>query len=87
MTSAVKDRAAVKLAAVTPSDSADLPGGVCDSLWVGGVGNIAVIAQDDTAAVTLTAVAAGSHVNVRARRVMSTNTTATLIVAMYKPGA
>ena len=72
-----------KLVLAALSDTVDLPGGVCDALWVGGAGNIAIIAEDDTSAVTISSVAAGTRLDIRAKRVMVTNTTATLIVAWY----
>ena len=71
------------LRAVTPSDSVALTLGPCRAIFVGAAGNLAVIAEDDTAAVTLIGVGAGSVIPVRARYIMSTNTTATSIVALY----
>lgn len=83
-------RPATRLRAVTKSDSTDLrltddSGKVaeCRSLYVGGAGDVAILASGDTAAVTLTGVAAGSIIPVEARKVMSTGTTATSIVALY----
>lgn len=70
---------ALKLTSVTPSDSTDLSG--CRALWVGGAGNLVVMAANDTVAVTLV-VPAGVLIPVFARRVMAA-TTATLIVALY----
>lgn len=67
--------------AVTPSDSVDLPN-PCDALWIGGAGNVKLIAAGDTDAVTFVAVPAGSILPVRTRRVYSTLTTATSIVAI-----
>lgn len=52
-------------------------------LWVGGVGNVAVIMANDTAPVTFTAVAAGTMLEIQCTQVMSTNTTATLMVGLY----
>lgn len=72
-----------KLAAVTPNDGTDLPGGVCDAVWVGGSGSIAIIAEDDTVAVTTAGVATGTRLDIRAKRILATGTTATLIVAWY----
>jgi hypothetical protein len=69
--------------AVTPSDTIDLPGGTCRAIWAGVAGNVAIIAADDSAAVTLKGVPAGQWTPVQAKRVMSTNTTATDIVAGY----
>lgn len=70
---------ALQLRTVTPSDSTDLSG--TRALWVGGAGNLVVMAANDTVAVTL-AVPAGVLIPVFARRVMAA-TTATLIVALY----
>jgi hypothetical protein len=67
--------------AVTKSDSTVLP--VTRALWVGGAGDVAVIFTGDTAAVTLAGVAAGTMLPVQVTKVMSTNTTATSIVALY----
>lgn len=71
-----------KFRAVTPNDSTDLTGGVCRALWVGGAGNVAVHDSEGNA-VTFVGVAAGSTLPVRTNRVMSTNTTATSIVALF----
>lgn len=70
-----------KAVAVTPSDSTDL--GPVRALYVGGSGNVAVMLEQNTAAVTLVAVPAGTILPVRANKVMSTNTSATNIVALY----
>jgi hypothetical protein len=72
---------ASSLAAVTPSDSTVIRG--VRALWVGGAGNIALVAADDTDAVTLEGVGAGTVMLVQAKKVMSTNTTATKIVALF----
>lgn len=70
-----------RLQAVTKSDSTDLTG--ARAVYVGGAGDVALMAIGDSAAVTFTAVPAGSIIPVRITRVMSTNTTATSIVAIY----
>ena len=69
------------VAAVTPSDSTDI--GPARALYVGGAGDVAIIAKGNTAAETLTAVPAGAILPIRVTKVMSTNTTATAIVALY----
>lgn len=74
--------AAGSLVAVTPSDDDDIAGSPAIGLWVGGAGDIAIIAENDTAPVTITAVAAGTYLPIRAKRVMATNTDATVIVAL-----
>lgn len=69
-------------AAVTPDDNANLAQ-TARALYVGGAGNLAVILDRDTSAITFLSVAAGTLLPIRARRVMSTNTTATSILALY----
>lgn len=70
--------------AVTPSDTADLAH-VTSAVYVGGAGDLALILANDgdTAPVTFKAVTAGTVLQVQARRVMNTNTTATSIVALW----
>lgn len=70
----------VKLVAVTPSDSTNLTG--ARALYVGGTGNLALRAVNDSSTVTLESVPAGSIIPVRVSRVMAA-TTATAIVAIY----
>lgn len=72
-----------RIRAVTPADGTDLPLGVCDRIWVGGAGNIAMITEDDTSAVTVSGFTAGSMHLFRAKRILATGTTATLLVACY----
>jgi hypothetical protein len=70
--------------AVTPSDSTLIGTALGDTkgLYIGGGGNVTCI--DCTgAAVTFTAVPVGTVLPVRTRRVNSTNTTATNIVALF----
>jgi hypothetical protein len=52
-------------------------------VYVGTAGNVALMAVGDSAAVTFTAVPAGTILPIRIKRVMSTNTTASTIVAIY----
>lgn len=73
--------AAYRAAAVTASDATILP--VTRAIWVGGAGNLAVIMAGDTAAVTITGVAAGTLLPIQVTKVMSTNTTATSITAFW----
>ena len=68
--------------AVTPDDSANLPRGVCNALYIGGAGAVAVTTEAG-AVVTFAAVPAGTMLQIRASKVRATNTTATLILAMY----
>jgi hypothetical protein len=74
-----------QIRAVTPSDTTDLAlGGVYPrAIYVGGAGNLAVVGVDDTSAVTMTGIATGVWHPICVKRVMSTNTTATLILAGY----
>lgn len=75
------DFSARKLVAVTPHNSNDLAY-TTKALFIGTGGNIVVLAEDDTVAVTLK-VTDGQILPVRAKRVLATNTTATGIVGMY----
>ena len=68
--------------AVTPHDSTNFTAGPCRSLYVGGAGNVVIVGLDN-AAVTFTGVTAGTILPLCARRVNSTSTTATSIVAIY----
>lgn len=53
----------------------------CSAIYVGGAGVVAVVFQDDSV-VEFTCVA-GQVLPVKAKRVNSTNTTATLMVALF----
>ena len=64
---------------VVPSDANELVG--VRAIWVGSAGDI-VIEAVGGGTVTYT-VAAGTQLNVRARRVLATGTTAAAIVAWY----
>jgi hypothetical protein len=75
------DYPARSLRAVTPNNSTDLDF-VPKALWIGAAGNVAILAFEDSAAVTLVGCQAGQIIPVRAKRVLSTGTTATSIVAM-----
>lgn len=67
---------------ITKSDSADFPGGFSDGIYVGGAGVVAVVAESGN--VTNFTAVAGQVIPLRARRVNNTNTTATLMVALYE---
>lgn len=67
--------------AVTPSDSTNFTGGAARALYVGTTGNVAVVLKDGTA-VTFSSVPAGAILPVECKRVNSTNTTASNIVAL-----
>ncbi len=66
--------------AVTKSDSTIVN---CRALYVGGAGDVAIVAIDDTAAVTLSSVPAGTLLPIACKKIMSTNTTATNMVALF----
>ena len=73
---------AVSAVAITPSDSADFTTTSCRAIWVGGTGTIKVDMSDGTT-VTFSGVPAGYILPIRARRVYSTGTTATLMLVLY----
>lgn len=70
---------------VVPDDATNFSEGVCEFLYVGVVGNVAVVFEGGTA-ITFTGVPAGTILPVRAIRVNSTLTTATNMVALYTRG-
>jgi hypothetical protein len=67
--------------AVTPSDSVDLTT-LARAIYVGGAGNVVAVQHDGTA-VTFTGVPAGTVLPIAVRRINSTSTTATAIVALH----
>jgi len=75
------DWPAIRAAAVTPNDSTDLSF-VTRSLYVGGAGNVSVDLAESGTAVVFVGVPAGTFLPIRAKRVRSTGTTATNIVAL-----
>lgn len=68
--------------AITPNDSTELSP-VPRGIYVGTGGNLALLLVRDSVAVTFVNVPDGSIVPARALKVMSTNTTASDIVALY----
>lgn len=73
-------RPAANATAVTANDTTVLTG--VRGLYVGGAGNVAVRFPGNPTAVTFSNVPAGSVLAIQVERVMSTNTTATDIVAL-----
>lgn len=73
--------AAKRGVAVTKSDTTVIE--ATRSLYIGGAGDVAVVFADDPTTVTLSGATAGAVLPVSVVKVMSTNTTATLIVALY----
>lgn len=67
--------------AITKSDTANFAQ-VSRGIYVGGTGDVVVVFADDVA-LTFSAVPAGTLLPVRAKRVNSTSTTATLMLALY----
>ena len=67
--------------AVTPSDSANIPT-AARALYIGAAGNAAVVLTDGSV-VSFVGLQAGSILPVAARRVNTTGTTASSIVALY----
>lgn len=75
------DGPGTKLLAITPADATDLTASKIRALWVGGAGNLSLIALNDTTAVTITGVLAGTLIPISVVKVM-TATTATNIVGI-----
>lgn len=71
---------ATKLRAVTKNDSTIVN---CQALYVGTGGDVAILADGDTAAVTLSSVPSGTILPIACSKVMSTSTTASNMVALY----
>lgn len=67
--------------AVTKSDTTKLTG-MARALYVGGAGNASLLMGDGTS-ILFSGLSAGTILPVRFRRVNSTDTTATLMVALY----
>lgn len=71
---------AQSVAVVTKSDSTLVN---CRALYVGGAGDVAILAAGDSVAVTLSSVPAGALLPIACAKIMSTNTTATGLVALF----
>jgi hypothetical protein len=69
-----------RFAAITTSDTVDLPGGVSDAILVGGAGIVQAVSESGT--VVAMTLPVGIH-QLRLRRVNATSTSATLLVALY----
>lgn len=69
-----------RAAAVTKSDTTVLN---CEGFYVGGAGNVAIMPREGSTAVTLTACIVGQVYPIACNKIMETNTTATLVVALY----
>ena len=73
---------ALNYVAITPHDTTDFDGFVTRGIYVGGAGDVVVVDHLGNA-VTFSSVPAGTILPIRARRVNSTSTTATNMVALY----
>lgn len=66
---------------ITPNDNVDLVA-YPRAIWVGGAGNLALVTTGGNT-VTLQGIVAGTLLPIRAKKVLSTGTTATLLVGLY----
>lgn len=76
---------AAQFLAVTKSDSVNLITGtnaLSRGIYVGGTGDVAAVMADDTV-VVFSAVPVGTILPIQCKRVNSTSTTATLMVALF----
>ena len=76
-----KVQPAVNAAAVTPSDTVNFAR-VANSIYVGGTGDVVVVFSGG-GTITFVGVPAGMILPVQAKRINSTSTTATSMVALY----
>lgn len=76
-------QAATKFRSVTPDDDNDLPDTPTRGVLVGVAGDVSVIGFGDENPVTLPALVAGVIHPISVKRIRSTGTTATSIVAVY----
>ena len=72
---------ATKWIPVTPSDTVDFDKRP-RAIYVGGAGNVAAVGQDGVVA-TFSGATAGNILPIMPKRINQTNTTATLILALY----
>ena len=75
------DWPAPRAAAITPSDTVDLPW-ITRAIYVGGAGDVKVDMGDSGTAIPFTAVPVGTVLPIRVKRVYATGTTATNLVAL-----
>jgi hypothetical protein len=74
---------AIRATAVTPADNTPLALGPCRAVYIGQAGNVSLMLDNDTVAVTFVGCYAGQILPVTAMYVMATGTTATFILALY----
>jgi hypothetical protein len=68
---------------IVPSNTVDLARGLTAGLWVGALGDVAAVMQNGTV-VVFAAVPAGTWLPLAVRRINSTGTSATGVVALYR---
>jgi len=68
--------------AIIPDDVAELPVAT-KGIYIGGDGDVAIITLNNSAPVTFRNLLAGTVLDVRARAIMATGTTATDMVGLY----
>jgi len=69
--------------AITKHDTTNIPTGPTKAIYVGGAGNIVAVATDGSV-VTFTAIPVGAVLPISVKRVNSTDTTATNMIALYE---
>lgn len=79
MSGLVEASSARDAATVTKSDSTIVN---CDAVYVGGTGDVAVLTAKGTT-ITFPSVPAGALLPIKCQKIMSTNTTATDMVALF----
>lgn len=73
---------ALNFVAITKHDTTDFDGFITRAIYVGGAGDVVAVDHLNNP-VTFSSVPAGAILPIRARRVNSTSTTATNMVALY----
>lgn len=77
----IKSTPSGRFRAITPSDTTVYDPEIY-AVYVGGAGNVAVVAADTGTSVTFVAVPVGTILPIRVTKVLSTGTTATNLVGM-----
>jgi hypothetical protein len=70
-------------APIAISNTVDIASGVCNAVYVGVGGDVALYSPGSTTSVTYKGLSAGQVLPVKAQRVLVTGTTATDLVALY----
>jgi len=76
-----------KLRVVVKSDATDLAvaGAYPAGIWVGTGGDLSIIAEDDTSAVTITGVPNGTWIDIHAKKIMAATTASNMVVGYNRP--